>query len=358
MKVGIAGAGAIGFGMAALLHQSGHEAVLWSPSGAKTKVLAAGELLVAEGAVEGSFQPSVAGGAKALAQSTKVIVIALPANGHKAVFDALAPHLTSDHTVVISSHASLGALYLSKQLAQRDVTAAITAWGTTITTGRQLSLTQVRVNTIRKQIDIATVPAALSVRGLACCQSIFGDRFVDRGSLLAIALSNLNPQNHLGIALCNMSRMEHGESWNQCQNVTPNVGRLMEALDIERLAIAEKLGLKVRTIFEHYNLSFHVPVASVSEMNMAMYERGHPGTGPRTADSRYVTEDVPFGLVPTVALARLAQCPAPLHEAGIQMLSVMYGRDFAAENDLLGALDITNMSLEMLIARCREGYQA
>ena len=60
--------------------------------------------------------------------------------------------------------------------------------------------------------------------------------------------------------------MERGEVWSQGQNVTPKVGRLLEMLDLERLAIAEKLGLKVKTIFEHFHLSFHVPVASISEM--------------------------------------------------------------------------------------------
>ena len=42
------------------------------------------------------------------------------------------------------------------------------------------------------------------------CRDAFGDRFVPRAGLAAIALSNLNPQNHLAIALCNLTRMELG----------------------------------------------------------------------------------------------------------------------------------------------------
>ena len=30
--------------------------------------------------------------------------------------------------------------------------------------------------------------------------------------------------------------------------------------------------------------------------------------------------------------------PVPLHIAGVQMMSALYGRDFAAENDILPAL--------------------
>ena len=358
MRVGIVGAGSIAFGTAAFLEQQGHKATLWSPSGERTKALAKGEALVAQGAVEGTFHPAAAASAEALAASAEAIVIALPAYGHKTVLDAIAPYITPAHTVIISSHASFGALYLSRLIAARGVTAPIVAWGTTVVSGRQLSPTSVNVNTVRKKIDLATVPASRSADGLAVCQALFGDRFVDRGSLMAIALSNLNPQNHMGIALGNMTRMERGETWSQGQNVTPNVGRLLEELDQERIAIATELGLEVRTIFQHFHLSFHVPMSSISQMNQEMHAAGNGGQGPVTADSRYVTEDVPFGLVMTAKIGRLAGKPAELHESGVKVFSAMYGRDFNAENDLLTALDLDAMSLDQLNTLCRDGYTA
>jgi len=356
MRVGIAGAGAIAYGAAAFLEQAGHKATLWSPSGARTKRLAAGEPLVATGAVEGRFHPGVAESAADLAADVEVILVALPGYGHKAVFDALAPQLRAGQVVIVSSHASFGALYLSRLLAGRGVDVPIVAWGTTVTSGRQPSPVEAQVNTVRSKVDLCTLPASRGAEGLACCQALFGDRFVERDGLLAIALSNLNPQNHMGIALCNMTRMEHGEAWDQGFNVTPNVGRLLEALDRERLAIAEALGLSVRTIFEHFHLSFHVPLASVSEMNQEMHRQGRGGTGPATADSRYVTEDVPYGLAVTVKLGELTGRPATLHRAGVEVFSALYGRDFFAENRLLEALAVDDMTLAELKRLARDGY--
>ena len=66
VKVGIVGAGAIAYGAAAYLEQAGHRAILWSPSGERTKRLAEGEPLVATGAVEGRFHPAVASSAQDL----------------------------------------------------------------------------------------------------------------------------------------------------------------------------------------------------------------------------------------------------------------------------------------------------
>lgn len=357
MRVSLLGAGAIAFGTAAYLAHAGHDPMLWSPSGNRTKALAAGEKLVARHAVEGEFPVRVATScAEAVAQAD-VVMLALPGYGHKAVLDAAAPHLREGQPVIISSHLSFGALYLSRLLAARGVKAPVIAWGTTLTTGSQPSLTEAFVSTIRQKVDMATLPHSYAGEGLALCTTLFGDHFVARDGLLAIALSNLNPQNHLGIALLNLTRMERGEEWNQSQNVTPAVGRLIESLDAERLAIAEAFSLPVKTVREHFSLSFHVPQDTVSAMNQDMFRRGHSGLGPRTSDSRYVLEDVPFGLVPTARLGRIAGRPAFLHEAGIALFSAAYGRDFPSENNLLPGLGLpAQISIDALADLTRGGY--
>jgi opine dehydrogenase len=107
--------------------------------------------------------------------------------------------------------------------------------------------------------------------------------------------------------------------------------------------------VQVKTIYEHFSLSFHVPMnGSISEMCQQIYADGNDVYGPETSESRYVTEDVPFGLTLTVALGRLVNKPAVLHESGLAICSAMYGEDFAEENDLLKALDLRGFSLEEL----------
>ena len=356
MRVSILGAGAIAYGAAAYLAQVGHDPMLWSPSGKRTAALAAGEPLTATNAIAGVFKPRIASSCADAIQNADAVMIALPGYGHKSVLEAAAAHLREGQPVIISSHTSFGALYLSKLLAARGVHAPIIAWGTTLTTGRQPSLTDVNVATVRQKIDLATVPDSAIDAGHALCVALFGDRFVKRDGLLAIALSNLNPQNHLGIALLNLTRMERGEEWSQGQNITPTVGRLIEALDEERLAIAKIFGLSVRTVREHFSLSFHVPMASVSEMNQEMHRQGRGGLGPATVNSRYILEDVPFGLLPTILLGRLAGRPATLHESGVALFSAAYGRDFAQDNDLLPELGLERLSVAQLQRLMRSGY--
>jgi opine dehydrogenase len=356
MRVAILGAGSIAYGNAALLCSLGHEPILWSPSGKRGIALAEGAPLVSDGALSGEFSLRVARSCEVAVTEAEVVLLALPANGHRFAMDAAAPHLRPDQTVIISSHTSFSGLYLAKKLAEREVELPIVVWGTTVTAGRQTSDASVNVSAIRAKVDFATIPASAAAHGLRICQTLFGDRFVERPDALAISLSNLNPQNHLGIALCNFTRMEHGEIWGQNENNTDSVGRLLEALDAERLAIAEAAGYEVRTIREHYNLSFHVEPGPVGEMARTLAARGNGGYGPASTDTRYVLEDAPFGLHPTVLLGRLTGRPAILHQAGIDVFSALYGRDLAAGNDLLGDIGLASMSLAELKALVRNGW--
>lgn len=355
MRVGILGAGGIAFGAAAYLHLNGHEPILWSPSGHGTAELSAGASLNASGALDLSFQPQIASSAEEVIAGSDVAMLAMPGNAHRMAIEAIAGNLRDGQPTIISSHLSFGALYLSRLISERGIKAPIIAWGTTLTTGRKKGPTEVGVNSVRSKIDLATVPESDIEVGHTLCTALFGDRFVRRDGLLAISLSNLNPQNHLAISLFNLTRMERGERWGQAENVTASVGRVMEELDAERLAIAAEFGVSVRSIKEHYSFSYQLPIASIAEMNRELHQRGRGGFGPTTTESRYVLEDAPFGLWPTILLGRLAGRPARLHEAGLALLSAAYGRPLAGDNDLLPLLEIQDLSRDRLQELARIG---
>ncbi len=90
-------------------------------------------------------------------------------------------------------------------------------------------------------------------------------------------------------------------------------------------------------------------------MNQEIHAAGNDVYGPNTADSRYITEDVPFGLALTIVLGNLVNRPAILHQAGLQIVSAMYGRDFMAENNMLDALDLDQFSLKELLEAAYTG---
>lgn len=334
MQVGIVGAGNIAKAYLAYLTEAGHEARLWSPRGKSLAAFHDQDTLRVTGALQGEFPLRSARNAADLARA-EVIVLALPANGYRMAMEALLPHLTAGHTVIFSGHLSFACLYLARRLAERGLTIPLVAWNTTAMTCKSPDAPHIRIGALRPKVDMAVIPSERAEAALATCRALFGDRFRLKADLLEIALSNLNPQVHLAMVLCNLTRIERAETWHQNSMVTGSVGRLMAALDAERLAIAAGFGKTIAPQLDP--LSDHASIEALFQSRVAA---GTDPLGPQSADTRYVTEDVPFGLVPTVALARIASVPAPLHESAIALIDACYGRNFTTENDILAAIDL------------------
>lgn len=344
MRVAIVGFGGIGRGYAAYLTAHGHEPVIWSPSGAALADFADDATLTATGKFESTVPVHIASDCAEVVAGAEAIIVTVQANGFKAVIDAIAPHLAAGQTVIFSAHCSFAALYLHRLLKMRGIDIPIAAWATTALTARRSGPRSVHISGIRARLDVATLPVRHAQAGLETCRTLFGDRFEPREDVLAILLSNLNPPAHVANMLGNLTRAERGEDWPNYGSITQGVGRIVDAMDVERLALAKAFGLSVRSVQDHYVHSFGVSPGPVGEMAAAVYKNRPELLGPKTLDTRFITEDVPFGLVPLEALGRVVGLKLPLHEAGIALFNAICARNFRAENDLLPALDLGRLS--------------
>jgi opine dehydrogenase len=344
MRVAIVGFGGIGRGYAAYLATRGHKPVIWSPSGAALADFAGDAQLNVTGKLETTIPVQVARDCAEAVAGAEAVIVAVQANGFKAVIDAMAPHLTAGQTVIVSAHCSFAALHLHRLLRARGVDIPIAAWATTALTARKSGPRGVHISGVRAKLDVATLPVRHAEAGLAACRALFGDRFELREDVLAIMLSNLNPPAHIANMLGNLTRAERGEDWPNYGSITQGVGRIVDAMDVERLALAKAFGLSVRSVQDHYVHSFGVSPGPVGEMAAAVYSNRPELLGPKTLETRFITEDVPFGLVPLEALGTMTGVPLPLHQAGIALFDAICARNFRAENDLLPALDPARLS--------------
>ena len=70
---------------------------------------------------------------------------------------------------------------------------------------------------------------------------------------------------------------------------------------------------------------------------------------PAALDARYVTEDVPYGLVPIAELGRLASVPTPVAQALTVLASAALGRNFAGEGRTLERMGLEGHALATLM---------
>jgi opine dehydrogenase len=71
---------------------------------------------------------------------------------------------------------------------------------------------------------------------------------------------------------------------------------------------------------------------------------------PRSAQHRYVTEEIPYGLVPISEIASILEIPTPNIDAIIALASTINGEDYRATGRHLSTLGLGRMTPEQLLA--------
>ncbi len=356
MQLAIVGGGPIGLGTAILAQSCGHSAVVWSPSGSLGSNRHRN--MEAAGVLEGNFILDIATELETALSNADAVMLAVPANAHSVVIDSVVPYLRASQLVILWAQSSLSALYLSKRCAQRDIVVPIAMWSGPLIGARRTGDHQVTVSTIRPRIGVAALPHRLDPEAVARCVSFFGSRFVT-SPVLDVVLSNVNPVMHLPQALCNLTRIERGEIWSAMGNTTASVARLIDALDAERLRVAESLGVAVLTLPQFLHRSFPgLPLTSIDQQAPTLAARLlAAGDGPRSLQTRFIDEDIPFGAVTIEVLAQVAGLRVPLHCACIDVFESLLKRDFRRENTMINDLHLLSRTKSDLLRILSEGWK-
>ncbi len=169
-------------------------------------------------------------------------------------------------------------------------------------------------------------------------------------SVWKTALQNGNPVIHPAVTLLNASLIDRteGDFLFYEEGVTPASGRLMEAVDRERLAIGRALGVEVASepdlgVMQEY-------------MTEANYTTGYskaPGflgiKAQNNLQNRYLTEDVGVTMIFFTDVARAVGVETPVMDAVITLTEVVLGADFrGAPSRSLESLGLGDYSVEQL----------
>lgn len=166
---------------------------------------------------------------------------------------------------------------------------------------------------------------------------------------------------HVANCVANAGRIECGENYKfYAEGVTPAVARLYEGIDAERVAIAAALGASVPTLVDWFDRVYGVREATLVETCQRLtYNSDGPyqATGtPKSLDHKFITEDVPTGLVPMSAIGAAAGVKTPAIDALIEIVRNMTGRDFAAEGRTLERLGLKGMDGQRIRRTMEEGF--
>ena len=354
MKVAVLGAGAGGTTLAFDYANHGHEVSLFDFARFPENIagITSQGGIHAEGDISGFSKIAYAGhDIDRTLEGAELIYVVGPAFSTEPFGEAVAGKLLPGQTVIVSPGSCGGALAF-KQAAGLAVDDDTVRVAETHTLHYAVRLTEPgRVHVFLK-LKAGNLLAALPGKHTADILTLISDVYPtmeSAHSVMQTSLQNANPVIHPAVSLTNAARIEgEGDFLFYEDGVTDSVGRIIEAVDLERIAIGEKLGVKV-----YSDPKMGMRQGYMLEDNYGSGYREAPGflgiTAQVQLDHRYINEDVGYGLVFMSALGRQAGVPTPTIDGIIQVASVLMNRDYAGEAMRTPeSLGIGNLTAEQL----------
>jgi len=337
MKVSILGAGAGGLATAFDCANHGHEVRLFDFPQFPDSIAAVAERgeIVAEGDIAGSAPIANAGHEiDAALEGAELIYAVGPAYSTEPFGQAVAGKLKTGQTVVVTPSSCGGALAFKRAagLAVDDDAVRVAETSTLHYAVRVIGPARIRVFLkLRAGNLLAALPKAHTREILGLVSDVYPGMEPAEG-VLQTSLQNANPVIHPAVTLSNAARIEMtgGDFLFYEEGVSDSVGRLIETLDNERIAIGKRLGLAIRP-----DPVMGMRQGYMTENNYGAAYReapGFQGIGAQPQlDHRYLNEDVGYGLVFMSTLARQLGVQVPAMDAVITLASFVMNRDYRSE---------------------------
>ncbi len=302
-------------------------------------------------------------------KDAEVLFVVTPAFGHKAMAEACAPFVQDDQIILLMP-GSGGSLEFAKIFRQKRVKKEVTlAESVTLPYGARLKGPG-HVSLFIKALILPTgvFPSKKTAEVVSVLKRFY-PAVTPAKDVLEAAINNPNPIVHPAATLLSATRIEHskGEFYLYAEGMTPSVARTFESLNEERLTICKAMGYKLyhwdNIDFKNYKLGETEEECRYRILNTSMdacfgkdgVYAGMKMKGPEHLKDRYVTEDVPYGMVLLSTLGDLLEIPTPTHDAVIQLASVINRANYGKMGRGMKELGLSAMDKQRLKTYLQEG---
>jgi opine dehydrogenase len=366
-KIAILGAGNGGCAAAADLTLRGFQARLFSRAESTIAALAKrGEIELIENGEQKFAAPFfMSPHLPPVVQGVDLIVIATPAVGHEYLAENLAKHLIDGQRILLNPGHTGGSLHFAHLLRALGCKAELQLCETVTLTYicRMPEPGKVEIYRRTTNLRCAAFPGKHTSKLVEEIQQVFPN-VVAAANVLETGFSNINAIMHPAGMLGNAGWIEKsgGDFLWYAEGVTPAIGRWIDQVDEERLAIVRSLGLEPMpfvNIFHAAGLTSDAGRDSGSAYR-AIQESAPNSTikSPPSLDHRYIREDIGYGLVPMAEIGRLAGVKTPMMDALITLASVALGIDFRAEGLTLEKMGLAGTTREQTLRILENGFDA
>ncbi|HOU13121.1 MAG TPA: NAD/NADP octopine/nopaline dehydrogenase family protein [Anaerolineae bacterium] len=352
-RVAVLGAGHGGKAMAAEMASRGFQVTLYNRTYARIEgvdMRGAIELQTEDGRnVVAPLHKITADMGEAL-QDVELVMVVVPASGHRDIALSAAPYLNSAHVVVLHPGRTGGALEFMQALVEGGCNCKpiICEAETFLFAARSNGPAEARIFRTKFSVPVAAFPATRTQEGLALLTQVY-PQFVSAKNVLYTSLNNMGAIFHPALTLLSAGWIEarQGDFEFYMDGVTPATSRVLAALDRERVTVASAVGIRAQTAEEWLERAYGAVGGNLYE---AMH--ANPGYGgikaPNRIQHRYIFEDVPCSLVPIALIGQQYGVDTTCIRSIINLGNIVHGTDYWRTGRTLERLGIKGISVSEL----------
>jgi opine dehydrogenase len=285
-------------------------------------------------------------------EDVDVLMVVVPAFAHKVFAEICAPYLVEDQIIVLNPGSCGGALEFGKILRDHGVRKAVTIAETTslFYACRRVGSAQVKIHAVKNEMPIASLPAREVTMVIRTLGKAF-PQLVPATNALETGLNRPGMLFHPVSMLLNIPKVEQGLRYGGPYDVTPSLAKIMETVDKERLSVAKTLGVRPVSTVEWLHRSYGAKGDTLYEAltDCYVYKFMVGETLPSSLQFRYVTEDVPYQLVPVSSFGDLLGVNTPLMKSLVQIASVVNQTDYWKEGRTLDKMGLSGLKTKEII---------
>ena len=281
-----------------------------------------------------------------------VIVMPVPSFAQLPLFDSLLPHLRDDQIILLMP-GNFGSLVLRRRQQERNFTqrlifveAISSPWACRITGPAEIAIMG------RKTcLPVAALPAARTDETIERLTGLLPLPITPLPNVLAAGLENINYGGHPLLTTLSMGLLENFDGkFNYYQDCcSPATSRAAAVMEEERQAIGRALDLSLMSELTAMNTLYGLHATSVYELNRTSDAHSKITSAPDSPQHRYITEDVPFLLIPCQALARLSSVPTPMIDACVTIASAYNQTDYRQTGRSLQDMGLAGLTHERVL---------
>lgn len=263
---------------------------------------------------------------EAFSEEPELIIVFINTNYHEATIKKMAPYLKDDQVILLEP-GYLSTAYFKKYC--NDKKLIIAEAESSPIDCRITSPGQVKALFKNKRNPIGIYPIKRKEEGLAVLDQLEYN-FMLLDSVVEAALHNPNLIVHTIGAIMSIPRIEYSEG-DYCmykEVFTPSIWNLVQRLDAEKMRVLEKLGLEPLPYEKACRFRNSKDLTVDATEAFYDYALNDSPSGPHKSDSRYITEDVPQGLMLLESMSRVLGIKTPVCSSLIEIASACLDTDF------------------------------